>query len=69
MNRSFDPIAYSYADAAMVSGYGIDAIKRAVAKGDLQTTAGTIDGRRIAKPVIPADALRRWLGITKEPAA
>lgn len=54
-------LTYSYEEAAAASGYSLDTIKRAVAKGDLATVRGRVDGRELAKPVIPGDSLRAWL--------
>lgn len=56
-----EPLAYSYTDAAQATGYSIDIIKKAVAKGDLVPVRPSIDGKQITKPVIPADELKRWL--------
>lgn len=56
-----EPLAYSYTDAARVAGYSIDVIKRAIAAGDLVAVCPSIGGRRITKPVIPAEELKRWL--------
>ena len=54
-------LTYSYEEAAAASGYSLDTVKRAVGKGDLSTTRATVDGREVAKPVIPVESLRAWL--------
>ncbi len=63
-----EKLTYSYEEAAAASGYSVDTIKRAVGKGDLPTVRATVDGRHVAKPVIPAAALRAWLSLPKEAA-
>jgi len=55
-----EPITYEVADAARAVGVSPDLIRRAIRAGDLATTSPRIDGRQIAKTLIPVDELRRW---------
>ncbi len=56
-----EPLAYNYADAARVTGYSIDVIKKAVHTGDLVPVRPSVGGRELSKPVILAEELKRWL--------
>ena len=63
------PIAYDTAGAAVAAGVSIDIIKRALRAGDLEARYPKVDGRTVAKPLITADELRRWIesGDTERP--
>lgn len=54
------PVAYTIADAARATSVSVDVIRRAIHAGDLVTTSPRVDGRPIAKTLIPADELTRW---------
>lgn len=53
-------ITYDVREAADATGVSMDVIRRAIRAGDLATRSPKINGRQIAKPLIPADELRRW---------
>lgn len=55
------PLAYSKADAAAACGVSIDIISRAIRAGDLATVSPTVKGEPIAKPLILAAELERWI--------
>lgn len=63
------PVAYDTAGAAAAAGVSVDVIKRALRAGDIEARYPKVDGRTIAKPLIPADELRRWVeaGSTERP--
>lgn len=59
------PVSYDYAGAAAATGYSYDVIARAVKAGDLVARYVTVAGRTLAKAVIEADELRRWVAAGK----
>ena len=59
------PVSYDYAGAAAASGVSVDVLQKAVKAGDLAVRYPLISGRVIAKPLIEADELRRWVAAGK----
>ena len=47
--------------AAAAVGVSVDVIRRAVNAGDLVASSVTVDGRKIAKPLIERDELVKWV--------
>ena len=62
-------VSYSLEGAAAAAGVSKDVIQRAVRADDIAAHYPQVDGRAIAKPLIPADELRRWVesGPTERP--
>ncbi|QOR47608.1 helix-turn-helix domain-containing protein [Trueperella pecoris] len=58
-------LSYSLKEAAEATGLSEDVVRRAVRAGELPTLHPTVDGRKITKILIPATALREWLGTTR----
>lgn len=56
-----DPIAISYEQASILTGYAINTLKAAVKSGDLKPTTPKIDGKGIQKITFFPEELRRWL--------
>lgn len=56
-----EPVSFDYEGAAAATGLSSDVIQKAVRSGDLQVRYPKVDGRTIAKPVVMADELRRWI--------
>lgn len=54
-------LSFDYDGAAAATGLSTDVLRRAVRAGDLTVVYPLVDGRPIAKPVITADEIRRWL--------
>ena len=55
-------LAYTREEAAEAVGVSVDTIKRAISKGVLATVSPQTDkGRRVARVLIAADELKRWL--------
>jgi len=54
-------ISYSKADAAMAVGVSVDVINRAIRAGDLAPAKPTVNGKPVAKVVILAAELERWV--------
>lgn len=57
-------LSYGLKEAATATGLSEDVLRRAVRAGELRTLTPTLEGRKITKILIPADALQEWLGIT-----
>ncbi len=55
------PIAYSKADAAAACGVSVDVINRAIRAGDITPAKPTVNGKPVAKVVILAAELERWI--------
>ncbi|MFE5293013.1 hypothetical protein ACFQ8T_12600 [Isoptericola sp. NPDC056618] len=53
--------SYSYQTAALATGVSRDVIIRAVRAGDLVVSRPEVDGRPIAKPLIPRAELHAWI--------
>lgn len=54
-------IAYSVKEAAEAIGLSEDTIKRAIRAGDLEAHTPRVEGRQIARQVIRAEELDRWI--------
>ena len=54
-------IAYTVKEAAEATGLSPDTVKRAINAGDLKALTPRVSGRQIARQVIHADELNRWL--------
>lgn len=54
-------LSFTFAEAAVSTGYSVDVIRRAVRAGDLASVAPIINGRNLSRPVIVAAELERWL--------
>lgn len=56
-------LAYNAHEAADATGVSVDVIRRAVRSGDLAVVNPKVDGKPIAKWLIPAPELARWAGV------
>lgn len=54
-------VAYTVKTAAEATGLSERTIDRAIKSGDLKATRPKVDGRSIAKDVISASELARWI--------
>lgn len=54
-------ISFDAFGAAAATGVSVDVIRRAMRSGDLPTRYPKIDGRQVAKPLIPAKDLLAWV--------
>lgn len=54
-------ISFNLQEAAISTGYSVDVLRRAIRAGDLATSAPQVDGRTVARRVIKADELERWV--------
>lgn len=62
---SLERLSYTIKDAAEVSGYSEDTIRKAIKSGDLKANRPVIDGREVAKENIARAELERWLAAPK----
>jgi hypothetical protein len=65
MKAQIAPVSYDYAGASAATGFSPDIIQRAVKAGDIEAHYPVVSGRQLAKPVILADELRRWVAAGK----
>jgi len=56
-----DQLAYSLPEAAAVSGYSLDVIRRAIRAGDLRTVQPVVGGRQVARRRVLREDLLAWL--------
>jgi hypothetical protein len=59
------PVSYDIPGAALAAGVSTDTIRRGINAGDIAVRYPVVDGRPIAKPLIEAAELARWVGAGK----